>query len=37
MTEDELVLQMATVKPVAHGLQRLKNLKPIDAWAEAAT
>ena len=37
LPKDELVLQLASIKPVALGLQRLKKLKPVDAWAEAAT
>ena len=33
--EDELLLQLSVVKPVAEGLQRQKSLKPLEAWAKA--
>ena len=36
-SKDELALQLAALKPVADGLQRLRKLPPLQAWAEAAT
>jgi hypothetical protein len=34
--KDELVRQMARLKPVAAGLQKQRDLAPLEAWAEAA-
>lgn len=34
--QDEMVRQMARLKPVAVGLQKQRDLMPLQAWAEAA-